>query len=391
MLKHRNIKGLFFISLLVIVGLFFLGKKSEGPEVTVQTDPDLIKVTELVHQIWNGDRVERYLSDNDFLCPSVKVGQWQQLPKDYFKCNFELLNCALKYEFDTRVDLKNLKIQPLLPIQKKLDQEAGPYGLVGFTFQASGHHHPLKIKLEPRCHQIVLPKGKYEAGIGAEFGSPKQVYEVMNTIKVDRRLFDYGKLKYLKELNPKELNHIEIPSHRHWYTPVENLNAKQMEKVCRVNGQEIMRSEYLDAVSFVPKKLKGKHQNEFKAPYIFGHNSELKSSLEGKPCDSIAAKECPKENFIFSPHFSWVGVTQLHGGLMEYAPAMFQQERSGNVWPSSWHFASESIMQKIGVRIKWEGENLMRKSFDFSQIKDFAEADIPEKLSIGFRCIKVLP
>lgn len=368
-----------------------MGKHTDEKELSLATDPELLKVTHLVHEIWSGQRVDRYLQDRDFQCPSIQVGQWQSLPSEYFKCHWEFLNCALKYEFDTRVDLQSLSYLPVLPLEVKLDEVLGPIGLLGLKQKASGEYYQLKLQTRPLCNRVVLPKGKYEAGLGQEMGSPKQVYEVFNKIEIDRRLFDYGKLRLLKKLNPQKLQSIKDAKEKFWYEAVAGLSATQMQRLCEVGGQEIMRSEYLDAVSFIPKSIEQKHQNEFKALYIFSHNSELATAIEGEACDAFAAKECPKDNFYFKPHFSWNGVTQLHGGLMEYAPAKFKREAAGNVWPSSHFFSKESIFHHIGVRIKWDGVDQMRQNLDFSHIKTKEEVNLPEQLAIGFRCLKVLP
>jgi hypothetical protein len=383
MLNHRNIKGLFFVSIILITGLFFFSRKGTEKITTKKTNPELLKVTDLIQSLWTGENIQKYLTDSSFKCPSVKVGNWKQLPEEYYRCHFNFFECALKYEFDTSTELQKLKIKPKFPIKKMSTESSGPFAVLSLL--ATDY----QIKLEPVCDRVVLPAKKYESGVGSEFGSPKKLFNVFNKVAMDRRLFDYGKLREIKKLKPEAFQTIQDKPKKHWYEPVGHLDAKQMRRVCELNGQELMSSEYHDAASFLPKKLEEKHDNEFKAPYIYSHNTNFETAINKDSCKQIQSQDCAAEKFYTQPQYSWIGLSQLHGGLMEYLPSMFHQESSGNVWPSSIHFKANSMFHHLGIRAKWNGVAAERRNLDFSEIKTTEEINIPEIFEIGFRCISV--
>lgn len=383
MLNHRNIKGLFFVSLILITGLFFFSRKGTEKITTKKTSHELVQVTDLIQSIWMGENLGKFLTDPNFKCPSIKVGQWQQLPEEYFRCHFKFFECALKYEFKTTTQLQILKTQPKFPLQIIANENSGPIGILAFR------ETDYQVQLEPVCDRVVLPARKYEAGLGEQYGSPKKEFNVFNKVAIDRRLFDYGKLRELKNLKPDKMKGINDNPKKHWYEPVGHLNAQQIRKVCELNGQELISSEYHDAASFLPKEIEGKHQNEFKAPYIYSHNTKFETAINKDYCSQVHSKDCPSENFYTRPQYSWIGVSQLHGGMMEYLPSMFHTEKSGNVWPSSIYFKSDSIFHHLGMRVKWNGVAAERRNLDFSGIETKEEINIPEIFEIGFRCISV--
>ena len=383
MLKHRNIRGFFFVLVISIIGLFLYSRKGTERVYAQKTSNELVLITDLINSIWLGDKTKRFLNDANFKCPSVLVGEWSQLSEEYFRCHFDFFECALQYEFKNNTSLKKLRMKPEFPISIVDTNFSGPIGIV--IFQESNY----QIKLEPICNRVDLPAKKYESGKGREYGSPRKLFQVFNKISIDRRLFTFGKLRQLKKVNPKATAHITDKPEKFWYEPVGHLSAQQMRNVCDLNGQEILSSEYHDAASFLPKQIKGHHENEFKSPYIYGHNTSFETAINEESCSQIISLGCPAKNFYTKPQFSWVGLSQLHGGLMEYLPSMFHSDDNGNVSPSSIYFKASSMFHHLGLRVKWNGVSAERRNLDFSGLKTEEEITIPEIFEIGFRCISV--
>lgn len=382
MLNHRNIKSLFFIVAILITGLFLYVRKGEESLVLKRTDQRHLEVLSIVHKIWSGENAKEYLQDDSFKCPSIQVGRWRQIPREYYACHPEFFKCALEYEFDTNKKYSSLNLKPRGEIQKGRSQSEGWFLKQSFIRQEKSDLNSIEIKLRPVCRQVVLPKEKY-------LSQQRKVFEVFNEIKIDRYLFNYSDLAILKKLYPRELENLKVPKEVSWYEPVKGIKANEMKKICELSGKEILRSEYLDAASFLPKKIEGLHQNEFKAPYIYNHSTSYEKAITENHCQKIPTGECPEFTMIRSPHFSWIGVSQLHGGIMEYVPPKFFQAEKGNVWTSSKFFPKESFYHRIGVRAFWNGEEQLRKNIDFSVSDIDEKLNLPEKVEIGFRCISI--
>lgn len=349
------------------------------------TEPDLIKIVETVNQLWTNPDMDNYKRNANFNCPSIQVGQWKQIPDRYFQCNVDFLTCAIRYEFENRIEFKHLKYQPVLPVTLSPSKDTKKI-LRSLQVKRVDNSKKYMIELKDICHQVELPKNRYLAG---NIKSAGMLFDIDQKIMIDRHQFTYGKLRDLKKAFPRKLVDVAPAYARMWYEPVRKVQAKHMSELCHLSGKELLVSEYFDAATFLPKELDGNHQNEFKGPFIYSDSKILENVLGERPCSKLVSRECKPETFILSEQFSWIGVGQVHGGLMEYLPPLFSNDRKKhNVWPSSIFFARPSIYHHLGKRLSWTTDTLLKKTFSDEQA-DKVETDLdqlPEKLEVGFRC-----
>jgi hypothetical protein len=376
---YRGIITKILLSLLVgAFGLYWQFGKNTNAVKKTNPFPRLIgKFAEQLNYRWkNGDLDQRY-KENLFQCPEIPNGL--VFSDQYLQCNSDYLNCYLqgstgdKNQLVIEIDGKtyhseaqkyeNKKFVKI--INKKLNNgELAPYyGLEVKLKIKEIKNSEMTFLLEDSCSMNFLPKRIYAAG----------------TVKNDADLWDNFTQNYFLDKNYVSKRDIDEwlrlsgknPKYvaAQWHEPALNLSVEEQKNFCLSRGKKLMLSHLLDAASFTPFEIFKPQEIPRRSIYPWG--------------DRINKENNPKNNTI-----SWMGINHIWGEELESTVNYFHPWL--NLKVNSKHFAQAHVLQHLGRRVHWDGEDFFHLNFHFSSSINYRPPikDIPldAELGVAFRC-----
>lgn len=333
---------------------------------------------------------------------------------------------------------------------------SGPvYGVRMELFIKEYPQYSLPVILEDTCSTLYLPQRSYVYLNWINDNLQEERWDnFYRHIYVDKFLVSYRDVIEWIEYGGGDKS-ITIPSDRKkWAAPATNLNSSQMQRYCAFRGKEVLTAQVYDAATVIlnhdnnenvinenghvsselPMDLYKTYPINYsmvrsllpwaedeKDSFIYQAQRKIAVHLYAMRekgitasglnrlsfisdtyvtkdnCDLLYFSECreyyPYE-FYNSNTTSWMGITQLLGGYLEYLPNPIHPLK--NLKASSFYLGLVSKWHRLGRRGYWDGQgfskdNLRRNDNDNgnSLVEDF-ELNNNETLQIGFRCMLII-
>lgn len=388
---------LLILAVLGGVGHYYYGQRLQRIDGQLQAQTILLKGVQKISDIWNQ-------APGQFACGELK--KLVDVDLSYFKNNPDYLNCFLSKgkilvrhrdkEFYVmakrfpsgryyRVVTHENDDRPMIPnygVEVELMVEGAPKGL------------SLAFILEPQNSEVYLPQRVYGFGPFVEKGDWR--FDTFGRhIFIDKFMVSFRDIaEWVYFAKDKNLvSKVKFPTNQtEWVKPASGLTIEQMTSFCAFRGKQLLPAHLYDAATFFPpdqedlrpaKIVRGPYPWTYQRRMIFTNEESFESSW----CSKIYSASCIGQagfDFFDTRSNSWIGLSQVLGGYMEYLPNTIQKGK--NIKASSFYFDFRSPWHQLGMRASWDGEAWAYRNFDWSG------GDEPvgeyQLYKTGFRCMR---
>jgi hypothetical protein len=372
------------LTLSSLLGYFFY--QNQSTELTLVEKSDFLQNLAVESgKIWrNADLA------NDQACKTLK-----NVDDSYYQCNAEYFQCVLdKNLFSVGFNKRFIKVSSTKKYSPKILSTHKEYL---FNLEVDESHH-IVMRLKDSCKEAYLPQ-RYYPFLANQRDVTIEWDNFNKSIFVDRNLVRISEIRdWAKQSNNSSI--LKRVSKESSESIATNFSIEEMNNYCAFHGKHILSAKVYDAAVLHPEDISSPEVKLFRAPYypwsrknsqteIFkiqkGQKIDLNEDKRSKLCQRVYSQDCMKSSFINYNSLSstWSGINEALGGVMEFVTNTIHPKE--NLILSSKYYPWKSKVHRVGVRGFWDGEGYGANNFELGK---FAIVKFPEKVEIGFRCMR---